>query len=224
MRILVVDDDLDLSDFLSHALRSDGWNVDICDCGEQASYLARTNDYDMIVLDFSLPRKNGLIVGRDIRTVGKNTPIIMMSVIDEIDQKVAVLEEVADDYLVKPFILEELRARIQALLRRPQIISGNIRALGDIRLDIQSHKVMRGKREIYLTRKQFSILEYLIRHKDNIVSRSNLIEHAWDFNANPFSNTVEAHISNIRQKLSADGEDEIIHTIPGRGYKISLVK
>lgn len=144
----------------------------------------------------------------------------MLSVKSEMITKVDLLNRGADDYLTKPFSLEELLARIRALLRRPSSLSSEVLNIDDLTIDIKGHKVTRGTKEIYLTRKEFMLLEYLIKNKGAVVSRGILIEHVWDMNVDPFSNTIESHILNIRKKISSKGRRDLIQTIPGVGYKI----
>jgi two-component system copper resistance phosphate regulon response regulator CusR len=197
--------------------------VDLAEDGEKGSYLAKTNDYDMIILDNMLPKKNGAEVCQEIRATGKNTPIIMLSARGEMGIKVELLNKGADDYMTKPFSLEELLARIRALLRRPHYVSSEVLTIDDLVMDTKRHTVKRGEKEIYLTRKEFMLLEYLLKHRDSVVSRGMIMEHVWDMNADPFSNTIESHILNVRKKISAKGKKNLIHTLPGVGYKLGLV-
>ncbi len=224
MRVLVVEDEEGIAKFLKAGLESEYFAVDFANDGEQGSYLARTNDYDIIILDNMLPKKNGAEVCDDIRKDGKNTPIIMLSARAEMSIKVELLNKGADDYLTKPFSLEELLARIRALLRRPSHFSSEILEIDTLVLDTKKHLVTRNGKEIYLTRKEFMLLEYLLRNKGNVVSRGMILEHVWDINVDPFSNTVESHILNIRKKINEGKCKNLIHTVPGIGYKIALVE
>jgi len=223
MRILVVDDEKKILNFLKLSLEAEYFIVDTAEDGEKGSYLARTNDYDLIILDNILPQKTGLQVCNDIRTKGKSTPILMLSIKSEVLSKVELLDAGADDYLTKPFSLEELLARIRALLRRPKQIEGEILRIDDLRLDTKSYTVKRGKKEVYLTRKEFALLEYLMKHQDIVLSRGMILEHVWDMNADPFSNTIESHILSLRRKIEFNSKRKLIHTVSGRGYKISAL-
>ncbi len=218
MRILVIEDDNEIRQALVANLKSASFAVDATDCGEQGSYLARANEYDLIVLDYMLPKKDGHRVCRDIRESQKSTPIIMLSVRGAVDDKVDMLNSGADDYLAKPFSFEELHARIKALLRRPAIVKNPIIVAADITIDADRQTVSRGNKELYLTRKEFSLLEYLATNKGRVISRGQIMEHVWDLGSDPFSNTIEAHILNLRKKLGVR-KQKLIHTVPGRGYK-----
>lgn len=220
MRILVVDDDVDVRHFLKEALKSDGFAVDTAGDGSEGSRLARINSYDVIILDYVLPRKNGRQVLKEIRDSGKTEPVLMLSVQGEIDDKVSLIEQGADDYMTKPFSYKELVSRVRALMRRPDCIVSPTLIVGDLVLDAARQKATRSGKEIYLTRKEFALAEYLMRNRGSVVSRGMLLEHVWNDGIDPFSNTVEAHIRNLRKKLDAGYESKLIHTVPGRGYKI----
>ncbi len=220
MRILVIEDEEGISNFLKAGLESEYYAVDVAGDGEQGLYLAKINDYDLILLDYMLPKMNGDDVCSSIRKAGKTTPILMLSVKSEMITKVDLLNRGADDYLTKPFSLEELLARMRALLRRPNAIMHECMQIDDLTLDSTSHRVTRGEKEVSLTRKEFMLLEYLLKNKGNTVSRGMLLEHVWDMNVDPFSNTIESHILNIRKKISADGKKDLIQTVSGVGYKI----
>lgn len=222
MRILLIDDDESIRNFLKPALESECFEVDSAEDGEKGSFLGRTNDYDAIICDYSLPKKNGRQICEEIRKDGKDTPILMLSVESESHTKADLLNIGADDYLTKPFSLEELLARVRALLRRPNQIKNDVLKIDDLIVDTKKHLVKRGEKEIYLTMKEFMLLEYLIRSRGTVQSRAIILEHVWDMNADLFSNTIEAHISNLRRKIDSKGKTKLIHTIPGRGYKIDV--
>ncbi len=224
MRILVVEDEKEISKFLKASLEAEFFSVDVAEDGEQGSYLGRTTDYDLVILDNILPKKTGSGVCEDIRKNGKNVPIIMLSVKADTASKVELLNAGADDYLIKPFSLEELLARIRALLRRPKHIESEVLTLDDLTLDTKTCVVRRGKSDIYLTRKEFMLLEYLLRNKSIVLSRGMILEHVWDMDADPFSNTIESHILSLRRKIDSPSKRKLIHTIPGRGYKMDLRK
>jgi len=220
MRILIVEDDKEIINFLKPSLEGENFIVDAIEDGEKGSFVARTNDYDLIILDVGLPKKGGCEVCDEIRKDGKDAPIIMLSVKSEVKTKVELLNAGADDYLTKPFSFEELLARIKALLRRPEKIGDKILKVDDLVLDKGRQIVMRGKKEIYLTRKEFNLLEYLMENQGMVLSRGMIMEHVWDINADPFSNTIESHILNLRRKIEQKNKKGFIRTMPGRGYKI----
>jgi DNA-binding response OmpR family regulator len=222
MRLLLIEDDTDISAFLKRSLEQEYFAVDVAEDGEKGSYLARLNDYDVIVLDNVLPIKDGIEVCREIRAGGKSTPILVLSVKSETTRKVELLNAGADDYLTKPFSFEELLARIRALLRRPETLEGDIFTVGDLALDTRRHTVTRGGKAIYLTRKEFMLLEYLMKHPGIVLSRGMLLEHVWDMSMDPFTNTIESHILSLRRKIDAKGKSKLIHTLTGRGYKIAV--
>jgi DNA-binding response OmpR family regulator len=220
MKILVVEDDPEIRESLKTSLEAESFAVDTATEGDEGSYLARTNDYDLIILDLGLPKKDGATICTDIRSAGKTMPILMLSVQADTQQKIKLLNAGADDYMAKPFSFKELVARVRALLRRPSQLQSNILEVDDLVVDISRQKVTRGNKEIYLTRKEFSLLEYLIRFKGMVISRGMLMEHVWNAESDPFSNTIEAHILNLRKKIDTAKKTKLIQTIPGRGYKI----
>lgn len=222
MKILVVENEKIIRDFLKKSLEAESFVVDTAENGERGFYLARTNEHDVVILDDILPKKTGLEICRELRLSSIHTPILILSIRSEIATKTELLDAGADDYLVKPFSLEELLARLRALLRRPKIIQSETLQIDDIIVDTKKHTVRRGKKEIYLTRKEFMLLEYLLRNKDIPVSRGMIMEHVWDMRVDPFSNTIESHILSLRKKVDLSGKKKAIHTIPGIGYKIGL--
>ncbi|MEJ0053946.1 MAG: response regulator transcription factor [bacterium] len=220
MRILVVEDEPKIARFLKDSLESEYFAVDIAEDGEKGSYLGRINDYDLVVLDNMLPKKEGLQVCTEIRASGKTMPILVVSVKTDTTRKIALLNAGADDYLAKPFALEELLARIRALLRRPAAIEKEVLRVEDLTLDTKGCTVTRGKKSITLTRKEFMLLEYLMKNEGIVLSRGMILEHVWDMNIDIFSNTIESHILSLRKKIGDTGKDRLIRTVPGRGYKI----
>lgn len=220
MRILIVDDEEGVRDLLGHTLKAEGFAVDTASDGERGSYLARTNEYDIIVLDNRLPKKSGIEVVREVRAGGVETPILVLSVLGDTRFKSDLINAGADDYLAKPYSFEELVARIRALLRRPKQILGDVLRVDDLTLETKAHTARRGKRELTLTRKEFSLLEYLMRNQGAVLTRGMIMEHVWDMNADPFSNTIESHIASLRRKIERKGSNPLIKTVPGRGYKI----
>ena len=220
MKILIVEDDSATAELVRTGLVSYSYTTEVSSDGKDASFLARSYDYDAIVLDYSLPKKNGLEVCKDVREAGKSTPIIFLSMTDDTELKVSALQHGADDYMTKPFSLNELNARIQALARRPQHIQRRILHIEDLCLDTQTSSVTRGGIPIRLTRKEFNLLEYFMRHQGVVLSRALIIEHVWTVDSDPFSNTVEAHLRNLRKKINTGGKPNLIRNIPARGYVI----
>ena len=220
MKILVVDDDKKVGDFLRTSLQAEYFAVDVVEDGEEALTLARLNNYDLISLDWNLPKLSGREVCATLRAEGQTAPILVLSVRTDTASKAEILNAGADDFLSKPFSFEELLARVRALLRRPRQIEDDTLEAGPVRLDTKKVVATCNGKEIYLTRKEFMLLEYLMRNKGSVVSRGMIMEHVWDMNADPFSNTIESHILSLRRKLSQTNKKKLIHTIPGRGYKI----
>ena len=224
MRILLIEDEPRIVDFLKPCLEAERFTVDCAADGELGLFLAKTNNYDLLIVDNMLPKKTGYEVCTELRLAGKTMPIIVLSVIAETGKKAGLLNAGADDYLTKPFSFEELLARIRALLRRPKEMKSETLRVDDLTLDAARHAVTRGGRRIHLTPKEFSLLEYLLRNRGNVASRGMILEHVWDMNADPFSNTVEAHILSLRRKLDADDGKKLIYTVHGLGYKIDTEK
>lgn len=223
MRILIVEDDRDISGFLKTSLEAELFSVDLAEDGEQGSMLARTSNYDVIILDNLLPKKNGMQVCREIRNKGKSVRIIIVSVEDSANAKVELLNSGADDYITKPFCFVELLARVRAVLRRPDNICSEILSVADLNLDILNYRVSRGRKNIYLTRKEFELLEYLMRNQGRVLSRGMIMDHVWDNNLDSFSNTLETHILNLRRKIDRNNKQKLIHTVPGRGYRLDAI-
>lgn len=221
MRILVIDDDPDVRESVRYTLGQTFFNVDTADNGELGVDLALNNSYDLIILDFNLPKKNGKSVCSDLRKQGCAIPILVLSVISETTNKIDLLNTGADDYLTKPFSTEELIARVRAMLRRPQEMSRPILQFDDVTLDQSKQIVRRGKKIIDMTHKEYLLLEYLLQHPNEIISRPVLLEYVWDANADILSNTIETHICGLRRKIDHGHKKKLIHTIPGRGYKLS---
>lgn len=219
MRILVVEDDLQIQKFLKSSLESECFAVDASSDGKEGLKLGLVNDYDFAILDNQLPNISGLEICRELRAAQKMLPILILSVTSDTTTKVNALDVGADDYLTKPFSLRELLARVHALLRRPHQITSTVYEAYDITLDTKSHRVTKENKEIPLTRKEFMLLEYLMRCRGTVVSRGMLIEHVWDMNADPFSNTIESHILSLRKKLDLNKNKNVIKTVSGYGYK-----
>ncbi len=219
MKILIVEDEAAMNAFLVQALKSENHAVDSARDGEEGSFLARTNEYDLILLDYLLPNLNGLEVIKEIRAEKNSTPIIMLTVCSELDDKVDVLTAGADDYLTKPFSMAELSARINAVGRRPKIKEPKILSCGSIVLDPENFSVNHKGKNIVLTGKEFALLEFMVKNQDKVLSRTKILEAVWDVNGDPFSNTIEMHILKLRKKLN-DKKQKLIRTLPGRGYRL----
>ena len=224
MRILIIDDDRDLAETLREILIAEFYAVDIATDGNNGSFMARTNDYDLVIVDYVLPGQTGAEVIAEIRQENKDLPIIMMTVRTELETKLDIFNLGADDYITKPFLFEEFLARVRAVLKRPPTAQKQILRIADLIVNVDRHSVRRGRQDIYLTRKELALLEYLLKNRGQILSRPLILEHVWDINADPFSNTIESHILNLRRKINIAGKPELIHTISGRGYKIDLKK
>lgn len=220
MRLLLVEDDKGIRSTLTRKLRAECFAVDAASDGAEGSYMARTNPYDVVILDNVLPKKTGLMVCDDIRKTGRTMPILILSVLGDTRQKIDLITAGADDYIVKPFSFDELVVRIRALMRRPQQIENEVFTLDGLVIDTRQQSVKRGNKHYYLTRKEFMLLEYLLRNRGNVMSRSMIMEHVWDMASDPFSNTIESHILSIRRKLGGKNGKRLIQTVPGRGYKI----
>lgn len=218
MKVLIIEDDKQLAETVKDNLVSQNNIAEVAENGADGSFLARTFEYDAIILDNSLPKKDGLTVCKEIRAIGKTTPIIFLTIDNTLETKMSAFDHGADDYLSKPFSLEELGARLKALARRPLQIKKNTLHLHDLKLDTEKHTVTRNNKRIHPTRKEFGLLEYFMKNIGVVVSRSLLMEHVWTADSNPFSNTVEAHIRNLRRKLNAGNKPNLIANIPGRGY------
>ena len=203
-------------------LASGAHTVDIASDGADGSFLARSYEYDVIVLDYSLPKKNGLVVCKEIRVAGKSTPVIFLSTTDDGATKLAAFDSGADDYMTKPFSLLELSARIQAVRRRPAGIQQKTLSVGGLTLDSDKYLVTRDNESIRLTRKEFNLLEYFMRNPGTILSRALILEHVWTADSDPFSNTVEAHVRNLRKKINISGKLDMLANIPGRGYVMDV--
>ena len=220
MRILIIDDEQDVRNLLTETLKAEGFAIDSAPDGEQGEYLALCNEYDVIVLDNRLPKKSGIDVVQTLRAHNLDVPILILSAIFDTQQKSDVLNSGADDYLTKPYSFEELLARIRALLRRPKKIEEDILTIDDLVLDTKRHTVHRNAHVITLTLKEFSLLEYLMRNAGIVMTRGMLMEHVWNMDVDPFSNTIDSHIASLRRKIEPAGTHKLIVTIPGRGYKI----
>lgn len=223
MRILLVEDEKMLSGFIVKGLRNAGYAVDPVYDGEEALYEYEVNEYDLIVLDLNLPKKDGLEVLREIRARNQEIKVLILSARTKVGDRILGLDEGANDYLIKPFDFGELEARIRNLLRWEFVQKPLNLSLGDLRVDTKAKRVYFDDREIALTRKEYGILEYLMSHKSQVISAEELTEHVWDNEFDPFSNTFRYHIHSLKKKLYTASELDFIKTIRGQGYIIEEV-
>lgn len=222
MRILIVEDNKKLSESLKKGLTKNAYAVDcIYDGKEAAEHLFMNNqDYDAVILDLMLPNRSGLDICRAARERGINTPILILTAKDEKADSIVLLNAGADDYMVKPFALEELLARLRAITRRPSETLPSELTIHDVRLDVNMRKVFVGNDEIPFTLKEFAILELFMRNPSRVLTREFILDHVWDFNFNSLSNVVDVHVKNLRQKLATTKQGDIIETVTGVGYRI----
>ena len=218
MRILIVEDEKKLAGFIRRALREDGYAVDASHDGSEAVSLALNENYDAIVLDLQLPGLDGLSVLRELRRRRKTTGVLILTARDSVKDRVAGLDEGADDYLVKPFALDELRARVRAMFRRGKGTPATMLSFSDLSINLIDRAVLRGKRAITLTQKEFSLLEYFLRNPRSVLSRSSIAEHVWDYDFDWGSNVVDVFVNQLRKKTEENGEPRLIQTVRGVGY------
>ncbi len=220
MRILLVEDDDRLAGSAAEFLRREGFSVDVATSGERALEEAAVNAYDAVVLDIGLPDVDGFEVCRRLRAAGRPLRILMATARDGVDDRIAGLDLGADDYIVKPYALRELTARIRALLRRPAEIVPTVLCTDDLSLDTATRTARRGDRRIELTTKEFAVLEVLLRRAGEVVTREQISSHAWDDNYDPFSNVIDVYIARLRRKIDAEGELPLLSTVRGAGYRL----
>ncbi len=218
MRILVVDDEPAVREAIERALRLDGYDVELAENGERALNAVDTRPPDAMVLDVLMPRVDGLQVCRRLRSTGERVPILMLTARDAVGDRVGGLDAGADDYLVKPFALDELLARLRALLRRAHPDERAELRFADLSLDPAAHEVRRGDREVELTRTEFLLLELFMRHPRQVLPRSTIFEHVWGYDFGATSNSLEVYMSYLRRKTEAGGEPRLLHTVRGVGY------
>jgi DNA-binding response OmpR family regulator len=220
MRVLLVEDERRLAGIVRRGLLEEGYSVDNAYDGEEALYMAETTPYDVIILDIMLPKKDGIAVCRDLRVKKVNTPILMLTARDSVEDRVLGLDSGADDYQVKPFAFSELLARMRALLRREALDKTSRIQIGDLILDTRTRELFRGNRQVELTTKEYSILEYMMRHPNAVITRTMLEENAWDYECDSISNIIDVYIRRIRRKIDQDNPDSLIQTIRGAGYRL----
>ena len=222
MNILLVEDDASLADYVARALREAGHGVDVCGDGRDALYLVASNRHDLILLDRMLPHVDGLTILQTMRTAGNHTPVLMLSALGEIDDRVEGLRKGSDDYLGKPFSIMELLARVDALARRPtDMVDERKITLGDLEIDFVTRQVRKGSRRVELTNREFRILEMLMRNAGRVVTRSMLLEAVWGYRFDPQTNIIDQHVSRLRQKVDQPDGSSIIETVRGLGYRVA---
>jgi two-component system, OmpR family, response regulator len=220
MKILVVEDDRTVGQYVKRGLEEQRYHADLVEDGMEGLRLASGGRYDLIVLDLRLPELNGLEVLRTLRDRGNTTPILVLTAQDAVDFKVQALRSGADDYVTKPFAFEELLARVEALGRRPKEIRSPVLKVGDLELDSESREVRRAGERIELTPKEYTVLEYLMRHAGRVMSRTLITEYAWDYHFDPGTNIVDVVINRLRKKVDTGHAHKLVHTVRGVGYVV----
>lgn len=218
MRILVVEDEKKVSSFIKRGLEEEKYEVEIAGDGEEGLKMAMEKPYDLIVLDWMLPKRDGLSVVKELRSRNTMTPVLMLTAKDSVDDIVAGLDSGSDDYLTKPFAFAELLARVRALMRRSEMDRGAEIRFSDLRLDPVTHKVWRGEKEIDLTAKEYALLEYFMRNPNQVLTRTMIADHVWDYTFDSFTNIIDVYVNYLRKKIDRDSERKLIHTVRGVGY------
>lgn len=220
MKALVIEDDPSVGQFVKHGLEEQRWGVDLVTDGEQGERMAASDAYDLVILDMRLPKKSGLDVLRALRAGGFERPVLVLTAQDAVDSKVQTLRAGADDYVTKPFAFDELLARVEALSRRPHAIASPLLTVADLTLNQDTREVRRSGEPIELTAKEYTVLEYLMRRVDRVMSRTLITEYAWGYHFDPGTNIVNVVINHLRKKIDAGHEKKLIGTVRGVGYVI----
>ena len=220
MKILVVEDDRTVGQYVKRGLEEQRYHADLVEDGMEGLRLASGGRYDLIVLDLRLPEMNGLEVLRTLRDRGNTTPVLVLTAQDAVDFKVQALRSGADDYVTKPFAFEELLARVEALGRRPKEIRSPVLRVGELELDMDTREVRRAGERIELTPKEYTVLEYLMRHAGRVMSRTLITEYAWDYHFDPGTNIVDVVINRLRKKVDSSHVHKLVHTVRGVGYVV----
>ena len=218
MRILLIEDEKRIANFVHRGLKEEHYTVDVAYDGEQGLFLAEINPYDLIILDIMLPGKNGIDICKELRNKKISSPILVLTARNSIKDKVLGLDAGGDDYLTKPFAFDELLARVRALLRRQRTDKTSNLKILDLELNQLSHKVRRADKEIALTSKEYALLEYLMLHSNQIVTRTMISEHVWKEDFDSFTNVIDVYIKYLRDKIDKDSKKQLIHTVRGTGY------
>ena len=221
MRLLIVEDDREAAEYLKKALREAGHVAELAKDGEEGLALALDGEFDVLVVDRMLPKREGLSVVSELRARGVKTPVLILSALGQVDDRVTGLRAGGDDYLAKPYAFSELLARVEALTRRTTAQSGDtLYRVGDLELDRLSHGVTRAGKEIPLQPREFRLLEYLMRHAGQVVTRTMLLENVWDYHFDPQTNVIDVHVSRLRAKIDKGFDRALLHTVRGAGYMI----
>jgi DNA-binding response OmpR family regulator len=223
MKVLLVEDEKRISDFVVKGLKEQGFAVDLANDGNDGYYLATTQSYDAIILDIMLPGRDGLSILKSLRAKGNNVPVIVATARGELDERLEGLNLGADDYLTKPFFIDELVARLQALHQRSTGSQLSMRQVEDLVLNLSMHEVTRGDREIELTSRELNLLEYLMRSPGRVYTRTQILEHVWGYDFDPNTNIVDVCLQRLRKKVEEKGEGKLIETVRGVGYRIKKV-
>lgn len=218
MRILVIEDEKKVASFIKKGLEEEHYAVDVAHDGEEGLYLAETSDYDLVILDLMIPKIHGWEVLKRIRAKRNKVSILVLTARDSVEDKVKGLDSGCDDYLTKPFAFAELLARIRALLRREKTEKEPILKIADLTLSLVTHKVARKGKEIELTSREYSLLEYFMRNPDKVLTRTMISEHVWDYHFDSMTNVIDVYVNYLRRKIDKDFEPKLIHTIRGIGY------
>ncbi len=218
MRVLLIEDDARISRFVTSGLKEESHVVDVAEDGEEGLFLALNEDYDAVVLDLMLPKRDGVEILREMRAKGKQTPVLALTARDAVSDKVRLLDEGVDDYMTKPFSFSELSARLRALFRRARASSANVIRIADLEIDPLSRAVTRDGRRIDLTAREFSLLLFMAQHEGRVLTRRIIAEHVWDEQFESFSNVIDVHVNRLRKKIDEGRTSKLIGTIRGVGY------
>ena len=217
---MVVEDDKKVAGFIKKGLEEETYAIDVAYDGEDGLHLGSEGQYDLVILDIMLPKIDGLEILSQLRDQGRDTPILLLTAKDAVDDRVTGLNKGADDYLTKPFAFSELLARVRVLLRRGKAEVKTTLQISDLTLDLVSHNVNRGGDEIELTGKEYSLLEYFIRNQEKVLTRTMIAEHVWDYNFDTFTNVIDVYINHLRKKIDKDRQAKLLHTLRGVGYSM----
>lgn len=221
MRILIIEDDISVADYISKGLKQNGYSVEHAADGNQGLSLATTESYDVMVVDRMLPGVDGLTIIQTMRSDDNKTPVLILSALGEVDDRVKGLKAGGDDYLVKPFAFAELLARLEAILRRQKSNAGHTRLkVADLEMDLLAHKVTRTGETFNLQPREYKLLEYLMKHAGQVVTRTMLLENVWEYHFDPQTNVIDVHISRLRQKIDKDFDKQLLSTVRGAGYML----
>lgn len=222
MKLLLIEDDKEAAKYLLKGLREQGYVADHCENGKDGLFMAASEKYDAMIIDRMVPEVDGVTIIQTLRASGNETPVIILTALDKVEDRVKGLKAGADDYLAKPYSFTELIARLEAITRRKHGEKASTRLVcGDLEMDLLTRTVKRGDKVIDLQAREFALLEYLMRNEGTVVTRTMLLEHVWDYNFDPQTNVIDVHISRLRQKIDKGFEKSLIHTLRGSGYKLA---